>query len=470
MNDHRKNGMRGVVLVAMALAVAAVSPIPRALAQQQTAAAAPDAAAATAPEPLSADEMEVLVARIALYPDELVALVTSASLYPLQIVEAARFLEQYAKDSSLKPKESWDGSVVSLLNYPQIVTMMSQDLEWTQQLGDAIAWQQKDLLIAIQQLREEAVANGVIKSDDKLTVQSTGDNIVIQSANPEVVYVPQYEPEMLYVPDYVPAPISYYPDPYPNYWYPTATFFAGAVTGAVWAAAVDWDDWGVWGGKWDGNDVDIDCNNCFNDRDFDGKVNFNDVDWKNVDRSKINIDRDQINKFDRTNIENRVERNTDNSIRNRASEIKRNDIAARPGNNRPSSADVRKSMQEGLKKPAARPAARPDTGKVASRPAAADRKAGSGKIDRPVGKPKPAAKRDNRSKKPSGLGNVDRGKSAKVQSHRGAKSMGGGQRGGGRSVKKSGGGGQKAHRGGGGRQHGGGGRGGGGRGGGGRGR
>ena len=126
--------------------------------------------AATSPEPLSADEMEVLVARIALYPDELIAVITAASLYPLQIVEAARYLDQYAKDKSLKPKESWDGSVISLLNYPEVVKMMSDDLEWTQALGDAIAYQQKDVLVAIQQLRDEAVAKSVIKTDDKIQV------------------------------------------------------------------------------------------------------------------------------------------------------------------------------------------------------------------------------------------------------------------------------------------------------------
>ena len=138
-----------------------------AFAQEQTA-PPPTAPSAQAPEPLSADELEVLVARIALYPDELVALISAASLYPLQIVEAARYLDAYAKDKSLKPKESWDGSVVSLLNYPDVVKMMSDDLDWTQALGDALAYQQKDVLIAIQQLRDEAVAKNIIKSDDKM--------------------------------------------------------------------------------------------------------------------------------------------------------------------------------------------------------------------------------------------------------------------------------------------------------------
>ena len=275
----------------------------------------------------------------------------AASLYPLQIVEASRYLDQYAKDKSLKPKESWDGSVISLLNYPEVVKMMSDDLEWTQALGDAIAYQQKDVLIAIQQLRDEAVAKGVIKTDDKVQVTTENDNVVIKSASPEMIYVPQYAPEMLYEPDYAWEPIRYYPDPYPNYWYPGATFFAGAVTGAIWAAAVDWDDWDVWGGHWDGGDIDIDCNNCFNNRDFNGKVNFNDVDWKNVDRSKINIDRDQLNKFDRNEIKNKVKANTNNSIRDRAKDIKKRDNIAnrRPGAGGAGTRDIRKSTLDGLK-------------------------------------------------------------------------------------------------------------------------
>ena len=259
-----KSLLRAIIAPVIALTMMTAASWCPAFAQEQT--AAPAAPAAQAPEPLSADELEVLVARIALYPDELVAVISAAALYPLQIVEAARYLDAYAKDKTLKPKESWDGSVVSLLNYPEIVKMMSDDLEWTQAFGDALIYQQKDVLIAIQQLREEAVSKSIIKSDDKVTVQTSGDNIVIQSASPERIYVPRYEPAMLYQPGYVAQPISYYPDPYPSYWYPTATFFAAAVTGAVWAAAVDWNNWGIWGGGWDAGDIDVNCNKCLNNR------------------------------------------------------------------------------------------------------------------------------------------------------------------------------------------------------------
>ncbi|KWV47705.1 hypothetical protein AS026_13100 [Rhizobium altiplani] len=116
-------------------------------AQDQAAASQISATARSAASTeLSDEDMQALVARIALYRDELVALVTSASLYPLQVVEASRFLDRVETNSSLKPKADWGGSVVSLLNYPAIVKIMSDDVDWTQPLGDVIAVQQKGLL------------------------------------------------------------------------------------------------------------------------------------------------------------------------------------------------------------------------------------------------------------------------------------------------------------------------------------
>ncbi len=372
------------------------------------------------------------MARIALYPDELIAVITGASLYPLQIVEAPRYLDQYAKDKSLKPKESWDGSVISLLNYPEVVKMMSDDLEWTQSLGDAIAYQQKDVLIAIQQLRDEAVAKGVIKTDDKVQVDDARTTTSSsRPADPEKIYVPQYQPQMLYEPDYLREPIRYYPDPYPSYWYPGATFFAGAVTGAIWAAAVDWDDWGVWGGSWDGGDIDIDCNNCFNNRDFNGKLNFNDVDWKNIDRSKINIDRDQFNKIDRDQDQeqgrgerrqhhwrpceaNIKKRDRHRQQRARAKGGAGTRISARAPRRPEGQAAVKRPICAGQQSQC-RQAPEPPAidGQPSARPIATDRSRARHRA-RPAS-PSPAAKIDNRPKKPSGLGNVDRGKAAARQ-------------------------------------------------------
>jgi hypothetical protein len=321
------------------LSILAIGPDLSSLAfAQDQPAAADDAAAADAAaaadegrEPLDEGELDILVARIALYPDDLVALISTAALYPLQIVDAARFLEQVQTSPDLKPKESWDGSVISLLNYPDIVKMMSDDLDWTQAFGDAIADQQQDVLTAVQRLRDNAVTTGSIKSDDKIQVVHQGSNVVIQPTDPDNVYIPQYDPAMLYEPARPPVPIGYYPRVYPNYYHPVAPYFAGFVTGAAFAAVVDWDHWGVWGGRWDGGDVDIDCNNCFNNKEFNGKVKFNDVDWKNVDRSKINVNKDQLNNIDRTKIRNNIEANDKNSVRSRAADADRAGARRKPG-------------------------------------------------------------------------------------------------------------------------------------------
>jgi hypothetical protein len=452
-------------------------PVPT-LAQEQAAAVAPET---RTPEPLTPEELEILVARIALYPDELVAVITAASLFPLQIVEAQRFLDQVAKKPDLKPKAEWDGSVVSLLNYPEIIAMMSDDLDWTQMLGEAISYQQKDLLVAIQQLRERAVAQGVIKTDEKVVVVQQQDAIVIQPAQPEVIYVPQYEPAMLYDPGYVAAPISYYPTAYPHYWDPVAPFFAGVVTGAVWAAAVDWDDWGVWGGNNWGNDIDIDCNNCFNNVDFNGKVNINDVDWKNVDRSKINFDKNQFTKINSTSITNNLKQNNVNSLQNKARDVNKTRPAGRPASLDKGGKDVRTSTLEGLKggnkgnlggqggnkgNLGGQGGSNKLGGGQGGNRADLGNKAGGNRgggqsmdFDRPVGKPKPASRPDNRSRDVSPMGDKGRGADVKMNSNRGAKSMGGGgakrpdaNRGGGgghKQVKRGGGGGGKGGGGGG---------------------
>jgi hypothetical protein len=413
-----------------ALAIIVLQPAFPVRGQAPAPAAAPAQAEAEQPAAalLSEDELEVLVARIALYPDELVAAISAASLFPLQIIEAQRFLEAKKKSADLKPKSDWDGSVVSLLNYPDIVKMMSEDLDWTQSLADALANQQKDVLIAIQQLRDEAVAKNIIKTDDKVTVVTENDNIIIRPTDPEKIYIPQYAPEMLYEPDYAAAPISYYPDYYDSYYYPGAAFFAGAVTGLAWAAVVNWDDWGVWGGRWDG-DIDIDCNNCLNNRNFNGKMKWNDVDWKNVDRSKLSIGKDQLAKLDRSAIKSGLQTDNRNQLRNKAADMQ----GQRPGNRGTAARaeDIRKNTAQGLKdKPradrptaanrqnASRPEARPQ--KSANRPTKP-----AARPAQKANKPQMGARPDNRNRQPSALGNVQSGRREAVSSKRGAQSMGG---------------------------------------------
>jgi Protein of unknown function (DUF3300) len=406
----RKMPYKNPLALALLAMLASGTPV---LPQEQTQPAATAPAAEQAPEPLSEEEMEILVARIALYPDDLVAAIAAASLYPLQIIEAQRFLDDLKKNKDLKPKSTWDGSVVSLLNYPPVVKMMSDDLDWTQTMGEAITNQEKDVMTAIQQLREKAVAEGIIKSDDKVKVVEENDNIVIQPAATEVIYVPQYEPAMLYDDNYSSPPIyGYYPDPYPDYHYPWAGFWAGAITGAIWGGIVDWDN-GIWGGPYGG---DFNCNNCFNNVDFNGKLDFDNVDWKNIDRSKLN--KNDFKNLDRNKFKDGIKNNDRNRLDNKAKDLKKSRGDALPGKTK--AKDVRAKTLDGLKKPQAKTGARKP-------PAAANRPAG-GKIDRPAGKPKPAARPDVRPKNASPLGDVKRGVPARMDSSRGSRSAGGGMR------------------------------------------
>ncbi|WP_075289448.1 DUF3300 domain-containing protein [Pararhizobium arenae] len=458
------------LFLAFGLGLAVITAAP-AGAQQQTAAAAPASGQEQETPPLlTEDELEVLVARIALYPDELVALVSSASLYPLQVIEAQRFLEQKTKDKAALPKDSWDDSIISLLNYPEIVKMMSDDLDWTQALGSALSYQQRDVLIAIQTLRDKAVANNVIKTDEKVKVETQGENIVIQAADPEKIYVPKYEPEMLYEPGYVQAPITYYEEPYPSYYYPSAPYFAAAITGAaIWAAVVDWDDWGVWGGRWNGGDVDIDCNKCFNDIDIDrDKFKMGDVDWKNIDRSKIKFDKNQIANIDRTKFKNDFKANRDNNIAARAKDVRRAGGDRPAGKPKITVDDVRKSKVDANRarserdraasanrgdrqKAAPAASARREGGKAAAnRPAGGNKISNKPNANRKVTKPKPGTQIKKKSGNKSAIGNVSNKRQTQISSNRGRQSMhGGGQRRP-QSMGNRGGGGRQVHRGGGG--------------------
>ena len=160
------------------------------------------------------EEIEQLVAPIALYPDELVSQILMASTYPLEVVEAARWakanktLQGDALTTAME-KQTWDPSVKSLVNFPQVLDMMNQKLDFTQRLGDAFLAQQKDVLDAIQRLRSKAQAQGNLKTTKEQTViveqpvsveQPAAQTTVIkiEPTNPQVVYVPTYNPTVVY--------------------------------------------------------------------------------------------------------------------------------------------------------------------------------------------------------------------------------------------------------------------------------
>jgi hypothetical protein len=202
------------------------------------------------------EELDQLLAPIALYPDSLIAQILMASTYPLEIVQADRFAQQNknlkgdALTKALEQQE-WDPSVKSLVNFPQVLLMMSEKLDRTQKLGDAFLADQKAVMDTIQNLRAKAQAAGNLKTTKEQKVIVQEKVIIIEPANPQVVYVPAYNPTVVYGPWWYPAypPYYYYP---PGYVATTAafSFVAGVAVGAAWGYA--------WGSpNWRGGDVKI---------------------------------------------------------------------------------------------------------------------------------------------------------------------------------------------------------------------
>jgi hypothetical protein len=177
-----------------------------------TAAPQPVPAVASGPA-LTAAQLDQLVAPIALYPDPIVAQIMMAATYPLEVVEADRWL-QIPANTALKgdaltaalQQEPWDPSVKSIVSFPQLLHMMDSNLGWTEQLGDAFLAQQADVMDAVQRLRQRAKAAGSLASTPQQTISTQDQEIMIEPANPEIVYIPAYNPWC-----------AYGPWPYPDY-------------------------------------------------------------------------------------------------------------------------------------------------------------------------------------------------------------------------------------------------------------
>ncbi len=154
---------------------------------------------------MSADQLQQLVAPIALYPDSLVAQILAASTYPTQIVEAERWLQsnpglQGQALADAVNQQPWDPSVKALVQFPSVLSNMDQNLSWTQSLGDAYYNQPQDVMNSIQVMREKARAAGNLNSTPQQVVTNNGPQIVIAPANPNIVYVPTYDPWLIYGP------------------------------------------------------------------------------------------------------------------------------------------------------------------------------------------------------------------------------------------------------------------------------
>ena len=273
---------------------------PGSLAQQpdQPGAAPPQPAATQQPEqpaasPFKPEELDQILAPIALYPDELIVQILTAATYPLEIVMAARWVAD-PKNAALKGDalakalegQSWDASVKSLVPFPSVLKMMSEKLDWTQKLGDAFLSQEADCLASVQSLRRKAAAAGTLKStpQQKVTVApraaaaaapglqgppagepitvapvTEDQTISIAPADPQTVYVPSYDPATAYGSWPYPSYPPYSFPPPAGYGYPLAT---GLATGLAFGAgvAIVGSLWGWGSPNWGGGNVNINTN------------------------------------------------------------------------------------------------------------------------------------------------------------------------------------------------------------------
>lgn len=241
-------------------------------------------AASPAPPQFKQEELDQMLAPIALYPDALIVQILMASTYPLEIVEAARWAKANPnlKGDQLTAaleRQNWDPSVKSLINFPSVLAMMNDKLDWTQKLGDAFLAQEKGVMDTVQKLRAKAQAQGTLRSTDQQKVTTQAQTIIIEPANPQVIYVPAYNPAVVYGPWMYPAypPYPYYP-PGAVIGASVVSFGVGVAVGAAWGYA--------WGGcNWNHGTVNVNVNqnNTINNNINRNKYTNN----SNVNRNKV---------------------------------------------------------------------------------------------------------------------------------------------------------------------------------------
>jgi hypothetical protein len=210
------------------------------------------------------DQLDSLVAPIALYPDPLLAQILAASTYPLEIIELEQWLKRNPnlKDQALADavaKQPWDPSVQALAVFPEVVTRLSGNVAWTTNLGNAFLAQQQDVMDAVQRMRAKAQSKGVLETTaqqkvETQTVEGGQEAIVIEPANAQYMYVPSYDPAVVYGPPVYPYPAYYYPGYVPG---AGLAFGTGVILGAAWA-----NNWGNC--NWGHGDITINNKNNFN--------------------------------------------------------------------------------------------------------------------------------------------------------------------------------------------------------------
>src|SRR5712672_2212076 len=219
------------------------------------------------PAKIPNDQLDSLVAPIALYPDPLLAQVLAASTYPLEIIQLQQWLAQHKdlKDQALASaveKQAWNPTIQALAPLPDVVKRLADDIKWTTDLGNVVLAQQSDVMDAVQRMRAKAQEKGNLKSNEQMKVETqvveNKQVIVVEQSNPQVVYVPSYDPVAVYGSPVYPYPPIYYP---PAGYYAAGmaiSFGVGIAMGAAWGGG-----WG-WGAGWGNNQININNNNNYN--------------------------------------------------------------------------------------------------------------------------------------------------------------------------------------------------------------
>ena len=233
---------------------------------------------------IPSDQLDSLVAPIALYPDQLLSQTLVASTYPLEIIQLQQWLE---KNKNLKnkalasavQKQNWDPSIQAMAVFPDVVKRLADDIQWTTDLGNAFLAQESDVMNAVQRMRAKAQSKGTLKTSaqqkvETQTVEGGKQVIVVQQANPEVVYVPSYDPVVVYGPPVYPYPPIYYPPP--GYYAAGAAvaFGSGVALGAAWGGS-----WG-WNCGWGHGDVNVNVNNNYINNYNKGNYNKQGGQWQ----------------------------------------------------------------------------------------------------------------------------------------------------------------------------------------------
>lgn len=383
------------------------------------------------------DQLDSLVAPIALYPDPMLAQVLAASTYPLELIQLQQWLE---KNKGLKEKElteavqkqPWDPSVQAMAALPDAVKLMANDIQWTTDLGNAFLAQQSDVMEAVQRMRKKAQDKGNLKNTEQQKVETkvveSKQVIVIEQANPQVLYVPSYNPTVVYGTPVYPYPPVAYPAPPPPGYYAAGmaiSFGVGVMMGAAWSGG-----WG-WGCGWGGNnDITINTNNNFNrNTNINGgnRVNAGKTSWKHNPQHRGGTpyaDRNTANRYGGTTRgasaaerQNSARQRQQAGTNNRANDTAGDRAASRAGagDSRPSaSTNDRTTNRDGGNRPSA---------------AASDRSANpGGSGGERVGNRSVSSGANAGSRNSAFGGSTASGSSARKSSFRGAASMGGGGR------------------------------------------